>query len=245
MLKNETERGMRRWRAVALLTAGLAIGVTMMATPAASHVGGTVGHLWNDHIKPRADARYANAVPGTDKAKDADKVDGFDSSQLASFIGAFQGGSYSDECTAGVRPASSFFECAVVNLAVPAGQTYVVGIESSASFVETGGAANPVQMCTAVREATAAAGTGCVNVAQGVTVPAGSVWVAASANGVRTLSGGVSGTSYVVYTAVNPASAPMDVNFGFDNAVIHTSVLVSKERPLGLAAVGMGSVARR
>ena len=29
-----------------------------MATPAMSHVGGTVGHLWNTHIKPRADARY-------------------------------------------------------------------------------------------------------------------------------------------------------------------------------------------
>jgi hypothetical protein len=58
MLKKGNDRAMRRWRAVALLTAGLAIGVTMMATPAASHVGGTVGHLWNDHIKPRGDARY-------------------------------------------------------------------------------------------------------------------------------------------------------------------------------------------
>ena len=25
-----------------------------------SHVGGTVSHLWNTHIKPRADARYVN-----------------------------------------------------------------------------------------------------------------------------------------------------------------------------------------
>jgi hypothetical protein len=76
MLKNgSTDRGLRRWRAVALLTAGLAIGVTMMATPAASHVGGTVSHLWNQHIKPRADARYANAVVGTDKAKRAANSD--------------------------------------------------------------------------------------------------------------------------------------------------------------------------
>ena len=68
MLKKGSDRGMRRWRAVALLATGVAVGVTMMATPAASHVGGTVGHLWNDHIKPRADARYVNAVPGTDAA---------------------------------------------------------------------------------------------------------------------------------------------------------------------------------
>jgi hypothetical protein len=74
MLKKGTDRGMRRWRAVALLAAGLAIGVTMMATPAMSHVGGTVGHLWKDHIKPRADARYVNAVAGTDKASVADKL---------------------------------------------------------------------------------------------------------------------------------------------------------------------------
>jgi hypothetical protein len=57
-MKKGTDRGMRRWRAVALLAAGLAIGVTMTATPAMSHVGGTVSHLWNTHIKPKADARY-------------------------------------------------------------------------------------------------------------------------------------------------------------------------------------------
>lgn len=244
MRKKEIGRGLRRWRAVALLAAGLAIGVTMMATPAMSHVGGTVGHLWNDHIKPRADARYANAVAGTDKAKDADKLDGFDSSQLASFIGTFQGGSYSDICTAGTRPASGFFECATVTIAVPAGQTYVVAIESSASFVETSGTANPVTMCTAVRVSTATAGTGCENVAQGVTVPAGSVWTAASANGHRTLTGGASGTSYVIYAAVNPTSAPMDIG-SMDNAVIHTLVVVSKQRPVGLAARAKTSVARR
>jgi hypothetical protein len=58
MLKKATDRGMRRWRAVALVAAGLAIGVTMMATPAVGHVGGTVNHLWG-HLKPKADARYA------------------------------------------------------------------------------------------------------------------------------------------------------------------------------------------
>jgi hypothetical protein len=33
----------------------------VVATPAVSHVGGTVSHLWNQHIKPRADARYVRA----------------------------------------------------------------------------------------------------------------------------------------------------------------------------------------
>lgn len=75
-MKKGTDRGMRRWRAIALVAAGLAIGVTMMATPAMSHVGGTVGHLWNDHIRPRADARYINVG---EKASDADKLDALDS----------------------------------------------------------------------------------------------------------------------------------------------------------------------
>jgi hypothetical protein len=69
MLKKGIDRGMPRWRAVALLAIGALIGVVMVATPAGAHVGGTVGHLWKDHIKPRADARYANAISGTDKAK--------------------------------------------------------------------------------------------------------------------------------------------------------------------------------
>ena len=73
---------LRRTHAVVLVAVGLVIGVTMMATPAMSHVGGTVGHLWNNHIKPRADARYANAVAGTDKAKDADKLDGIHANEL-------------------------------------------------------------------------------------------------------------------------------------------------------------------
>jgi hypothetical protein len=54
----------------------------LLATSAGAHVGGTVSHLWNQHIKPRADVRYANAVAGTDKARNADKIDGIDSSGL-------------------------------------------------------------------------------------------------------------------------------------------------------------------
>jgi hypothetical protein len=51
---------LRRSHAVVLVVAGLVIGVTMTATPAMSHVGGTVSHLWG-HLKPKADARY---LPG-------------------------------------------------------------------------------------------------------------------------------------------------------------------------------------
>jgi hypothetical protein len=53
-------RGLRRWRTLAVLATGVAIGVAIAATPAASHIG-SVTHLWNHHIKPKADARYVNA----------------------------------------------------------------------------------------------------------------------------------------------------------------------------------------
>ena len=42
------------WR---LLAVGVAIGTVLMATPAAGHIG-SVSHLWNHHIKPKADQRY-------------------------------------------------------------------------------------------------------------------------------------------------------------------------------------------
>lgn len=59
MLNKKTDRGIRRWRAATLLAVGVVIGMVMVATPAGAHVGGTVGHLWNNHIKPKADARYS------------------------------------------------------------------------------------------------------------------------------------------------------------------------------------------
>jgi hypothetical protein len=75
------------WRTVAVLAIGISLGVSMMATPAAGHVGGTVGHLWKKHIRPKADVRYANATPGTDKAKDADRLDGRDSTDFLRVTG--------------------------------------------------------------------------------------------------------------------------------------------------------------
>ena len=82
-------RSLRRWRAVVLLAAGLAIGVAMTATPVSGHIGSSVTHLWNAHIKPKTDARYytkaqANAryLPRAGTAADAELVDGLDSTEL-------------------------------------------------------------------------------------------------------------------------------------------------------------------
>jgi hypothetical protein len=47
----------RRWRTAAVLAIGVAIGTILVATPAGSHIG-SVTHLWESHIKPKADDRY-------------------------------------------------------------------------------------------------------------------------------------------------------------------------------------------
>jgi hypothetical protein len=89
-------RSLRRWRTAALLATGIAIGVAMTATPVSAHIGTSVTHLWNAHIKPLTDARYytktqantryytraqANAryLGANAKAADADELDGLDS----------------------------------------------------------------------------------------------------------------------------------------------------------------------
>jgi hypothetical protein len=57
----EQAKKTRRWRLAAVLAAGIAIGIAIVATPAASHIG-SVTHLWNHHIKPKADARYSRVL---------------------------------------------------------------------------------------------------------------------------------------------------------------------------------------
>jgi hypothetical protein len=49
----------RRRRTIAVLMAGLVLGMAMTATPAGAHFVPTIKHIWK-HIKPRADARYVN-----------------------------------------------------------------------------------------------------------------------------------------------------------------------------------------
>jgi hypothetical protein len=56
-MQKEGKQVSRRWRTAAVLALGVAIGTVLVATPAASHIG-TVSHLWKNHIRPKADARY-------------------------------------------------------------------------------------------------------------------------------------------------------------------------------------------
>ena len=77
---------LRRFRTAAVLGAGVAIGVAMMASPVSGHVGNSVSHLWNAHIKPKTDARYytkaqANTryLPAAGTAANSDQLDGLDS----------------------------------------------------------------------------------------------------------------------------------------------------------------------
>jgi hypothetical protein len=203
MRKKEIDRGLRRWRAVALLAAGLAIGVTMMATPAMGHVGGTVSHLWNDHIKPRADARYANAVAGTDKAKDANNLDGLDSLAFGQKF-AKSGKTVTDVCS---TPAT-WNECAPISITVPAGKTYQALITSESSMYEDD-AANNVLFCVSARLSTAV-GANCVGEERGLTVPVGEM-EAITATTWRTLTAG----TWVISGAINPASA-LDFTAAFD-----------------------------
>jgi hypothetical protein len=84
-----TGRSLRRWRAVALVATGIAVGVAMTATPVVGHITGSVAHLWNAHIKPKTDARYYTKARanteflGADaKAADAEMLDGLDSAEF-------------------------------------------------------------------------------------------------------------------------------------------------------------------
>jgi hypothetical protein len=61
-VKERIRRGTRLRRTIVVLALGIAIGTMIVATPAMGHVGGTVSHLWNTHIKPKADARYDRPV---------------------------------------------------------------------------------------------------------------------------------------------------------------------------------------
>jgi hypothetical protein len=87
-------RSARRWRAVALLAAGLAVGVAMTATPVSGHIGNSVSHLWNAHTKLKTDARYYTKAQSNTrflgsgaKAADAELLDGLESTELVQGTG--------------------------------------------------------------------------------------------------------------------------------------------------------------
>jgi hypothetical protein len=169
------------------------------------------------------------AVRGPDWAVSALNNDGSVSCIRAPRIDVVQGGAYTYDQAIwplpGCTSAGTWKECAGGNIFVPANETYTISINSDGSFFKFVAPATRVRMCTSVRESTAAVGiTNCANVSTGVTVPAGAV-VAASANGVRTLSGGTSGKTYVVSSLINPDHA-LDWYNGFDYTVVHTLVTI-------------------
>lgn len=59
-------QGQKRWRIIALLATGIAIGVVMAATPATGHISGWA-HNWTQHIKPKTDARYYTKQQSNDR----------------------------------------------------------------------------------------------------------------------------------------------------------------------------------
>jgi hypothetical protein len=61
-------RAVRIWIRSGLVLVGLGILVlTTLPTAALGHVGGTVDHLWVDHIRPRADVRYYTKAQANDR----------------------------------------------------------------------------------------------------------------------------------------------------------------------------------
>jgi hypothetical protein len=64
-----------RNRSFVWFVSGLLVGV-LLVSPASAHVGTSITHLWNIHLRPLADARYVNLG---EKATNADKLDGKDS----------------------------------------------------------------------------------------------------------------------------------------------------------------------
>jgi hypothetical protein len=123
----------RRWKIIALLAVGMAIGVSMTATPAVGHVSGWV-HNWNRHIKPRADARYyrkaladaryynvgetvANATNATNAANATNAVNAgkLDGQEVVAYVHTTAAGNISGNCTYLNHPALNGNSTALVS----------------------------------------------------------------------------------------------------------------------------------
>jgi hypothetical protein len=112
----KTVNGTSRWRTIALLAIGLSLGSAITATPVASHVGGTVSHLWTKHIRPKTDARYytkaqaeGRFVSSFETASNADRLDFRDSSD---FLGSDMNKPSSFEIVSAGSTASESVSCA-------------------------------------------------------------------------------------------------------------------------------------
>lgn len=151
----------------------------------------------------------------------------------ALFTAVLQGGDYTPgPGNGGCTFAAEWRECARVTVDVPAGKTYVLAIDSDGSYFAYNKSTN-VRVCTSVRASTATFQTtaahpdSCRNQPTGITLnnSMGSV----GTNGVGEVSGGSSGASYVVSTAVRP-DAELDFYNGYRHEVVHTLVTVSEKR---------------
>jgi hypothetical protein len=132
--------------------------------------------------------------------------------------------------------AATWKECAPITIAIPAGKTYVATILSTGSLVTA--ADSRAVVCSSVRLSTAAATPNCSAAAslQTAVFEPGGKWAMVSNTGVATLTGGTSGTSYVLSTAVNSDAANV-YNSGYDNAWLTTRVLLSRPGPASLSAI--------
>ena len=153
----------------------------------------------------------------------------------AMFVEVKQGGDYTPTppAAAGCTFAAEWRECAKVTVTVPAGKTYILAIDSDGSYFAYNKTTN-VRVCSSVRLSTATFETtatvkpaSCDNQPTGVLIA--SDLESVGTNGVREVSGGANGASYVVSTAVRPEHA-LDFYNGYRYEVVHTLVTVSEKQ---------------
>jgi hypothetical protein len=153
------KRSRQRWRMVAVLAAGVAVGIAIVATPAASHIG-SVTHLWNHHIKPKADARYSRVLTIQNSG-----VNGFNATTDTS-IG---GGTYkaAGKCTLVMDGTLDWDDNSNANILFLT--WYVDGVATGGDFAFQGGASGNNFAASAIAMKTVTAGSHTVQLRANVT----------------------------------------------------------------------------